>query len=98
MVSGDSGCNSCFWACCQPVGHHHGVTQFLPMGGGRKEKKKMSQHPAPSVNMGMFRAGAAGGRQGLATPLASCGRLAFQRTKHVLTASPQQSLPKTSHI
>ena len=70
------------------------MTQFLPMGGEEKKKKTMSQHPSPSANTGMFREGAAGGRQGLAMPLASCGRLAFQRTKHTLTTSPQQSLPK----
>lgn len=58
-------------------------------GKKRKKKKKMSQNPPPSANTGMFREGAAGGRQGLAVPLASCGRL-----EHALTASPQQSLPK----
>lgn len=45
----------------------------------------MLQHPAPSVNTGMFWEGTAGGRQGLALLLVSCGKLAFQRTKHTLT-------------
>jgi len=55
----------------------------------------MSQHPPPSANAAVFQEGAAGRMQGSATPLLSCRRLAFQGTKHALTTSPQQSLPKT---
>lgn len=64
---------------------------------GEKKKKKKTQtlqHPPPFANTDMFWEGATGRRQGLATPLVSCGRMAFRRTKHMLTTSPLPSLPK----
>lgn len=59
-----------------------------------QRRVKRSEHPPPSVNADMALEGEAGGRQGSGMLLVGCGRLGFWRTQHVLTTSPQQSLPK----